>query len=304
MTTVERQHNELTRYPEVFRFYWAWGTSPCDDVIIQNRNSFVHDFNISLKQPKTIPDEVYVPNPLNQNDHDHVEYYFTNDKRWVVLNSPYGLDKTDRDARLGALGYRKIFPMYDTYATTYAKVLVEQTLTDGFRIKSGYLSKKKFQLVCRHLEAYFGRGYQFRPQLQSTLSSISYFGIECTQWPNKEAGSTQIKSLEFTYIRLEFGVRFMSDVDNTPESQLRLTSAAEQDHIFQEFSWAVNNNDVLVDFKDKTRFVILKALNGAPVWTTSEINHVIEVLLQHDIITYKKGRFQKSKLRSFWPAVF
>lgn len=97
-----------TKSPKVFDVYWGNFTdSPYNsDDIIQNRNQFLHEYNLERAgySPLSAFDGVFF---------DHCETYKTK-FGWVMIVSPYGESKAIE-------GFIEIYNLYCSYATTYVK---------------------------------------------------------------------------------------------------------------------------------------------------------------------------------------
>jgi hypothetical protein len=114
---------EATKHPKIFsKTYWGHfkleeGT-PLEEMlpIIENRNSFIKDYNIksSKKQTQKIIDFFF--NQQRVLPLDHTEFYVRHDKSIIIITSPYnGKDMTGFEE----VGWIKIPPLYHSNATTY-----------------------------------------------------------------------------------------------------------------------------------------------------------------------------------------
>ena len=80
---------KLTKYPLLYRRTY-WGKIDYEETyknIIMNRNIFIENLNIKkylTKIPKYISNEY-----INYDFIDHVEVYLTNDKKYIIISSPY-----------------------------------------------------------------------------------------------------------------------------------------------------------------------------------------------------------------------
>ena len=92
-----KSFKELTQYPHIFDCYWGNFEVECNDIpslIIENRNNFVKEFNIKklkylprYKQKLMGKTNIYDRN--TNRFYDHTEVYYTNDKKYVLVSSPY-----------------------------------------------------------------------------------------------------------------------------------------------------------------------------------------------------------------------
>ena len=115
-------NSDRTENPSIWQY---WTTAGAEEQIIQNRNKFAVEFNLSLKQPPREPGKIGLWHVADffRGDFDHREYYKTKGNKWVILNSPYELDNPNRDERLACLGFKKIYPLYFAHAVTYVRVI-------------------------------------------------------------------------------------------------------------------------------------------------------------------------------------
>ena len=110
---------KLTKYPIIYnRTYW--GHINYDDSIkniIRNRNTFIDNLNI-IKYLKKVPQ--YISNEYNNYDFiDHVEVYLTNDKKYIIISSPYN------EAKEFYYKYKwiKIYKLYNNSSYTWMKII-------------------------------------------------------------------------------------------------------------------------------------------------------------------------------------
>jgi hypothetical protein len=137
---------ELTKYPNIFKnTYWGCfkGNKDDLDVIVNNRNQFIKDYNI--KQTAKMTSNVrfdfnttFYRSPNNEydmidfkrnnyyNDHryiDHLEIYKTRDNKMVVLSSPYKtLDDETKINVFKENGWNLLYDLYDKNALTFCKI--------------------------------------------------------------------------------------------------------------------------------------------------------------------------------------
>lgn len=110
-----------------------WGGAYAPDNIVENRNRFAIEYNLSIKQNRDYPLklDLYNPSKFFSSCFDHREYYKTRDGKWVILNSPYdnsrdAEENTRRDMKLACLGFKKIYSLYHpgtSGSTTYVRVI-------------------------------------------------------------------------------------------------------------------------------------------------------------------------------------
>jgi hypothetical protein len=123
------QARELTNYPAVFDgIYWGAfiyekNQHLITPEIITNRNQFVEEYNIK-KRKVNLPD--YVDKHLKEmvGYLDHIECYITNDKKYVLISSPY-TDSNNNDYL--NKDWKLIFNLYSKGSYTYMKVINMKT---------------------------------------------------------------------------------------------------------------------------------------------------------------------------------
>ena len=131
-----------TKYPKIFSCYWgaydysniAMGIT---DEIIDNRNKFVEDFEIT--RSKTISDKLnrflgdYAIYGKYNPYYDHIETYYTKTKKHIIVVSPYltnecfDFDKIVKYFEKG--GFKLYNKIYSTSATTFIKVVNYDSVT-------------------------------------------------------------------------------------------------------------------------------------------------------------------------------
>ena len=147
-------YSDMTNHADIYSMCY-WGNFENKyaangmDTIYANRNQFIKDYKIALKQPtkrtggKKIPEYVYKLS--NFDDHcgnssiyyDHLEYYKAepnlenpSSDRWVIINSPYApRDATlvaDVQNKLQQDGWTQIYSLYHPLACTYVKIVEQQ----------------------------------------------------------------------------------------------------------------------------------------------------------------------------------
>jgi len=148
-----KKNSEMTNYFNIFDGTY-WGTyefngDNFNSEIINNRNNFVEQFNIT-KYARDLPDYIYnqinpqylfdkgfkyfdisntkslqvrkyfIDNNIKRKFHtDHIEYYQSKDF-WIGIFSPYLMDEEDHEYALN-FGYEPYNNLYSTATTTYIK---------------------------------------------------------------------------------------------------------------------------------------------------------------------------------------
>jgi len=123
---------QSTQYPKIY-INTYWGSSPLNPSngitqnIIINRNNFIQYYNIEkcvTRPPKYI--ERQVQNEIDLGICDHLEYYKTNDKRYIIISSPYkliGETKIKTDNKYNQNGWAQFTDLYSINTSTYIKIL-------------------------------------------------------------------------------------------------------------------------------------------------------------------------------------
>ena len=123
---------QSTQYPQIY-INTYWGSSSLEPYngitqdIITNRNSFIRDYNINKcvrDPPKYI--EKQIQNEVDLGIIDHLEYYKTNDKRYILISSPYkkeGLSKIKETNGYEQNGWAQYIELYSINTSTYIKIL-------------------------------------------------------------------------------------------------------------------------------------------------------------------------------------
>jgi hypothetical protein len=119
---------EKTQYKKIYEKTY-WGNFNYNDFtlnkiafddILNNRNNFIKSYGI-----KDIAEKIpgFIQEKYNKNGYkfDHVEIYRSNDKKYIVINSPYCISEND-EKNLLLDGWKKIYNLYSNMATTYIKV--------------------------------------------------------------------------------------------------------------------------------------------------------------------------------------
>jgi len=134
--TTNKTFGESTKYPKIYTSYWS--KFKIDDIhnkyesfkdIFENRNKFVEDYNLQLKQKK---EGIKLRRYLNylkffkKRDYiiDHLECYKLNDNdngEYILLNSPYIRDDSEDEAKIINNGWEKIYNLYGSGTRSYIK---------------------------------------------------------------------------------------------------------------------------------------------------------------------------------------
>ena len=130
-TKENKYYSQLTKYPQIYTSVY-WGNFVYDisnhnminDNIIENRNKFIEDYNIKNRPKNDIPYKIrekYITSIEKNKGYifDHIEYYRTYDKKYIIVSSPY----LDNDEIYINLGWVKIYKLYSTDSSTYIKFI-------------------------------------------------------------------------------------------------------------------------------------------------------------------------------------
>lgn len=141
--------SDATNYPKIFeRTYWgAFNTKDNGrrtniEQIYKNRNDFVQKENIKCVAPSNFrcysdyKDNLY--NSPDRYSFDHVEVYLTNDKKVVIINSPYHSD----EQFLFQNGWEPYAEMYFSGVKTYIKRISKEQLKLENKINASQFKKK------------------------------------------------------------------------------------------------------------------------------------------------------------------
>lgn len=115
---------ELTDYKNIYR-NTSWGNCfpTCDDKnILENRNSFIKDYNIK-NSPKRILNKVktYISNlqyTKARSFLDHLEFYTTKNGDSIIITSPYNVHDDDTDFQ-EIYKAKKIYNLYNNNSRSY-----------------------------------------------------------------------------------------------------------------------------------------------------------------------------------------
>lgn len=110
---------ELTKYSLIYKKTY-WGKIDYEDdleKIIKNRNMFIDNLNIIkylIKVPQYVSNEY-----INYDFIDHVEVYLTNDKKYIIISSPYNEYKE----QYYKYKWIKINKLYNNNSHTWMKII-------------------------------------------------------------------------------------------------------------------------------------------------------------------------------------
>lgn len=144
---------ELTNYPRIYTHtYWgAFGadTRPAKTEFIQNRNRFIHEYNIkkSAHRPK------YIQKILDECEAagvhlDHVECYANDNNEYVIVSSPYDTTEPNRQ-KYAEKGWTHIYKLYVDEADTFIKIIPMKRKRPSFDESSWKAGRKKLNMSCR-----------------------------------------------------------------------------------------------------------------------------------------------------------
>lgn len=114
---------EITDYPKIYnKVYWGFFQITSESDIIENRNNFVEKYNIKkcIEKRGRIFEKLerIVLKYEGEVRLDHLEYYMTEDKDFIVINSPY-----IQDACYDEYKWKEIYKLYSHSAKTYIKFI-------------------------------------------------------------------------------------------------------------------------------------------------------------------------------------
>tara|TARA_R110001592_G_scaffold51823_1_gene159231 strand:+ start:836 stop:1234 length:399 start_codon:yes stop_codon:yes gene_type:complete len=126
-------NREMTNFNRIYKgSYWGgFKYKEENKEIIDNRNNFIVDYNIKKRvtqlpirrSQKHLGTNNRIPNPKSVNSlFDHMEYYYTHDKQYVIIASPYNGNATMNDF-FDNLEFKKIYNLYYSNASTYCLVV-------------------------------------------------------------------------------------------------------------------------------------------------------------------------------------
>lgn len=104
-----------TKYPKIYECYWGQSRRIVEVNIIENRNSFINEYNI--KRSMRTYTKKYVRNIFDSVEGcDHHELYVTNDNNLILIMSLYDPNRIIH-------GWEIIKPLYSQGVTTYMKMI-------------------------------------------------------------------------------------------------------------------------------------------------------------------------------------
>lgn len=133
---AKQLYRQLTEYEETYsNCYWGQFTyDPRRDDsishIFDNRNKFITDYDIKLKQSRLDKFKYFmhlIRCFMTDDFFDHLECYKTNDKKLIFIISPYTNYDRIKD-KMEAMEITHIYPLYSNSATTWMKQF--DTVTD------------------------------------------------------------------------------------------------------------------------------------------------------------------------------
>ena len=101
--------------------------------IINNRNSFITDYNIKKCYSTNTPVKLstlvnYMRNdPKFGSSIDHVEVYLQNDGNYLIVISPYYVSSEDTKNLIDD-GWKKIYDLYSNSTTSFVKVIEKKNI--------------------------------------------------------------------------------------------------------------------------------------------------------------------------------
>lgn len=118
MTSCNGTHNyKLTNSPYIFKnSYWGSNIN-ADSNIIENRNTFVQEFDIK-RYNERLREHMTLLENQDTTTFDHVEIYNTMDGKLILISSPYG---NHNHAKYEYYGFKLYNPLYKYNAITYLK---------------------------------------------------------------------------------------------------------------------------------------------------------------------------------------
>lgn len=157
---------ELTKFPKIYRKTY-WGSFTTDDRtideineiirIIRNRNKFIETHGIVKSfHVHTLPRRVggvlrekgmYEYLPL-----DHVEFYKTKDNKFIMVNSPYIKEDSNKYQLLIDHGFEKADNLYFENATTFIKDITPIKLSTNEYAKKYFQEHRRHTIFCDYCQ--------------------------------------------------------------------------------------------------------------------------------------------------------
>jgi hypothetical protein len=123
-------NRDKTEHPEIFKYtYWGGFLYSNEKAgIIENRDRFIVDYDIKDHKRSGLK-KIYRwldAQQKNGCELDHTEVYITNDKRLIVITSPFKhVNPSDFEDR----GWTPIYPLYNRNAYTFMKEVDPKKIT-------------------------------------------------------------------------------------------------------------------------------------------------------------------------------
>ena len=149
---------ELTEYPKIFKKTY-WGTFDLKDRTekeleeinrtVENRNQFIKDYDIKeicKKQKKKLRE--FIIKMDETCTLDHLEVYETNNKEYLLLNSPYTSKGHYCHQKLTELGWEEMPTLYFEEATSFLmRVDLDSVKKTSKDYQKKFYEKKKNELI-------------------------------------------------------------------------------------------------------------------------------------------------------------
>ena len=117
----------VTNYPKIYKGIY-WGNFKIErnnnitQEILENRNKLIEEYDIkcNCKIPQYINDEIRkMETEIGFGILDHIEFYKTNDRKYLLITSPYN-DKNM--SKYEEIGWNEIYKIYSIDASSYIKI--------------------------------------------------------------------------------------------------------------------------------------------------------------------------------------
>lgn len=119
-------NSNTTNFSKIYKnTYWGdFKYKEENKEIIDNRNNFITDYNIKKNVRDTVPQRIKKGLKVleGKSYHDHMEYYYTHDKHYVIISSSYSKDSEEVDLFFHKEGFSKLYDLYHKSAITYVSV--------------------------------------------------------------------------------------------------------------------------------------------------------------------------------------
>jgi hypothetical protein len=141
--------SESTKHYNIYKnTYWgAFKTENETDKnglneIINNRNDFINKYYILKhvsKYPQYLINYIHYLNNDYKHNHglrtDHIEIYTTYDRKFLIVNSPYGISE-DEEIKFSNDGWTKIYNLYCSSAVTFIKEVDKESIKKVLKEKN------------------------------------------------------------------------------------------------------------------------------------------------------------------------